>query len=138
MRISARAGLLRTVLQRASYPFPVSVELIYVNQMRIAAVPSRGNIDATSTPEPVADTTGMERTGNDTAWTRSTPVFVEIPRSVNGSGGWRRVSGSARHELQCGGIDAVAQAGRLRAVIEHMPQMRIAHIADDFGTYHVI
>src|SRR3990172_2888300 len=38
---------------------------------------------------------------------------------------------------ESGGVDAVAQARRLRAVREEMPQMRVAILASHFGTHRV-
>src|SRR5439155_8128828 len=43
------------------------------------------------------------------------------------------LAGLGRHEIQCGGIDAVAQARGRRTVVEHVSQMSAAPCAMDLG-----
>jgi peptide-methionine (R)-S-oxide reductase len=60
---------------------------------------------------------------------------IAVNRSFRRRSGPRRGSGG-RRERQRHRIHAVAQTRRLRAVVENMPQMRIAARADYFGAYH--
>jgi len=42
------------------------------------------------------------------------------------------------HKAKAGRVDAVALSGRLRAIIENMPQMAAAATAPDFGPVHAM
>src|SRR5688572_29984283 len=47
-------------------------------------------------------------------------------------------SSRVRREVQCKAVDAVAKAGRRRAVWEHVPEMTTALAAVDLGPHHAV
>src|SRR5690606_22061773 len=79
---------------------------------------------ACALPSPHLKTPKKRMTGN-----RSNRNFMAIVRLFQ--------FGHRRKAQRCG-IDAVAQAGRWRAVVEDVAEMGIADVADDFGAYHAV